>query len=146
MLSAFQGAPHALDVVGRAVRSAQGHDRFTARGGIGESNALVHDAGQLAAVLAQLLFGLAGEARVRRSAIDDEDAPNGLSPKLFPDLVRLIERAEGLGYRPKVKRARLDGEHRDVGRDGGTLRDVAESWRAVEEDVVVSTDDLREPR
>ena len=63
----------------------------------------MHDARELTAVLAQLLFRLAREARVRRSAIDDEDASNRWSTKLLADLVRLVERVKGLGYSPEVE-------------------------------------------
>jgi hypothetical protein len=81
----------------------------SAPGDIGEGNALVHDAGQLARAVAQLLLGFACEARVCRSAVDDEDASNRAAPELLADPVRLIEQFQGVGYSPEVERAWLDG-------------------------------------
>jgi hypothetical protein len=61
MLPAFHFAPQALDVVGRGLGRRGREDRLSAGCGVGERDALVHDAGELAAGLAELRLRLARE-------------------------------------------------------------------------------------
>jgi hypothetical protein len=76
MLSAFQLAPQAPDVVGRRRHRRRCEHRFAARRGVGKRDPLVHDAGELAACLAELRFRFAREARVRARAVQHEHAPD----------------------------------------------------------------------
>src|SRR5580692_5247484 len=72
MLPTFQVAPKAPYVVGRRFGRRRGEHRLPARRGVREGDALVHDAGKLAAGLAQLGFCLTRKTRVRSRAVDDE--------------------------------------------------------------------------
>jgi hypothetical protein len=107
---------------------------------------LAHDAGELAAGLAELRLGLACEARVCTRAVQDEDPPDRLASELLADLVGLVEGLESLRDCPEVERARLDRQHGHVRGDGRALRDVAQARRPVEEDVVVAAGDLSKAR
>jgi hypothetical protein len=100
MLATFQSAPEALDVV---CRSGDGRreSRLAARGGVGKRDTLVHDAGELAAALTELLLGLAREPRAGTRTVHSEDATHRISPKPLADLVRLVERLERLGTAQK---------------------------------------------
>ena len=69
MLPAFHFAPKAQDVVGRGLGRRGREDRLAARCGVGKRDALVHDAGELAAGLVKLGLGLAREPRVRAGAV-----------------------------------------------------------------------------
>ena len=102
----------------------------------------MHDAGEVATCLAELLLGFTSEPRVCRGSVHDEDAPNRHASELLADLVSLVERLQRLRDGPEVERARLKREHGDVGRDGGALRDVAEPRWPVEENLVVAAHDL----
>ena len=106
----------------------------------------MHDAGEFAAGLPELVLSLASESRVRGSAVHDERSPDRPPSELRTDLVRVVDRLEGLRDGPEVERAGLDWKHGDIGGDRGALRDIAEPRWAVEEHVVVTADDLPETR
>jgi hypothetical protein len=63
----------------------------------------VHDAGELAAGLAKLLFGFAHELRVRRSAVEHEHASDRFASELLADAVGGVERLERSATAQKSK-------------------------------------------
>ena len=84
----------------------------------------MHDAGELATALAELLLGLTRQTRTGAGAVHDEDASYRGSSELLADLVRLVERLERLGDGPEVEGPGLNREESYVGGDRGALRDV----------------------